>query len=195
MPKTFWLLARPLGLILFLIMPCSAGSAMADAYMPAGRSTDSTAQALSDLRAAERRRIPLEVLLKAARHYKAGKPVEVAIIITNLFDAPLLMNSRMLVNHPRLKGEVSFHILGPDGEKVEIQRLITPLSIRDTDYITLSRGESMQRGIDLADLYGMKHKGIYKVMVSYHNEVDYIFETNHAWKGMVTSEPVEIQLD
>jgi len=133
--------------------------------------------------------------LKAANHYRTTGPVEVTVIVTNLFDAPLLMNSRMLVNHPLLKGEVSFRIIGPDGKKIEIQRLITPLSLRDDDFEVLTRGQSMQRSIDLGDLFGLKQKGIYKVQVSYHNEVDHIAGSQRAWKGIVWSEPVDIQLD
>lgn len=185
---------RIFALILFCAVTRAAGSAVADSYLPGGHSSDSTAAAIAELRAAERRRLPLEVVLKASEHYAVGAPVEVTVIITNLFDTPLLMNSRMLVNHPRLKGEISFHIIGPDGKKVEIQRLITPLSIRDEDFVTLARGESMQRGVDLSDLYGLKTKGIYKVIVSYHNEVDYIEGATHAWKGAAFSDPIEFRL-
>ena len=83
--------------------------------------------------------------------------------------------------------------MGPDGKRVEIQRLITPLSVRDQDFVLLERGQSMQRSVDLADLYGISRKGLYKVQVSYHNEVDHI-GSQHAWKGVVWSEPVEITL-
>jgi hypothetical protein len=178
---------------IFLARPCV--SVEADPWLSSGRQPDPTAKTLSDIRAAERRRIPLEVFLKAANHYRTTGPVEVTVIVTNLFDAPLLMNSRMLVNHPLLKGEVSFRIIGPDGKKIEIQRLITPLSLRDDDFEVLTRGQSMQRSIDLGDLFGLKQKGIYKVQVSYHNEVDHIAGSQRAWKGIVWSEPVDIQLD
>jgi len=182
----FWVVA-------VLTRPCA--SVEADPYLSTGRQSDSTANTLSEIRAAERRRIPLEVFLKAAGHYRAGGPVDVTVIITNLFDDPLLMNSRMLVNHPLLKGEVSFRIIGPDGKKVEIQRLITPLSLKDDDFEALTRGQSMQRSVDLSDLFGVKQKGIYKIRVSYHNEVDYVSGTQRAWKGIVWSEPADIRLD
>ncbi len=164
-----------------------------EAVLSSGRQADPTAKTLSDIRAAEQRRIPLEVLLKTSNHYDAAGPVEVTIIITNLFDAPLVMNSRMLVNHPLLQGELSFRIIGPDGKKIDIQRLITPLSIRDHDFVTLARGQSMQRDVDLADLFGISRKGLYKVRVCYHNDVDYV-GNRHAWKGVVWSEPVDITL-
>ena len=179
--------------VVFLTRPCV--SVEADPWLSAGRQPDSTAKTLSEIRAAERRSIPLEVYLKVSNHYRAEGPVEVTVIITNLFDAPLLMNSRMLVNHPLLKGEVSFRIIGPDGKKVEIKRLITPLSLRDSDFEVLNRGQSMQRSVDLFDLFGIRQKGIYKIQVSYHNEVDQVSGNQRVWKGIVWSEPVEIRLD
>jgi len=179
--------------VVYLARPCA--SVEADPWISAGRQPDPTAKTISEIRAAEKRRIPLEVLLKASGHYRAGGPVEVTIIVTNLFDAPLLMNSRMMVNHPLLKGEVSFRIIGPDGGKVEIQRLITPLSLKEDDFEALARGQSMQRAVDLSDLFGVTRKGIYKVQVSYHNEIDHAAGDQRAWKGVVWSEPVEVQLD
>ena len=134
------------------------------------------------------------MLIQASDSYVASGPVNVTVIITNLFDKPLVMNSRMLDNHPLLQGELSFRIEDSGGKKVEIQRLITPLSVRDQDFVTLNRGESMQRSVDLADLFGMSRKGTYKIQVSYHNEVDHV-GTRRAWKGLVWSEPVEIRLD
>jgi len=168
---------------------------MADPYLSAGRAPDSTGQSISESREAERRRIPLEVQLKVANHYKAGRPIEVTILVTNLFEATLMMNSRMLVNHPLLQGEVSFRIRGPDGKKIEIQRLITPLSLRDEDFVLLDRGQSIQRSVDLSDLYGITRKGVYRVQVSYHNEIDNASGHQHAWKGVVLSDPVEIHIE
>jgi len=160
-----------------------------------GRSPDSTAKTVSEIRAAERRRIPLEVYIKASENYTIGSPVEVTVIVTNLFDNPLLMNSRLLVNHPRLEGELSFRILGPASQKEEIKRFVTPLSLRDRDFVTLTRGESMQRTIDLADLFGIGLKGSYRIQVSYHNEIDYTIQDRKAWKGLVWSDPIELKLN
>jgi len=182
-------------LICFFVIPNLHGQEAVDAMLSSGRQADPTAKTLSELRAAERRRIPLEVFLKSSAQYSAGGPIVVTVIITNLFDNPLLMNSRMLVNHPLLQGELSFRIMDPSGQKVEIQRLITPLSIRDEDFVTLTRGQSMQRTVDLADLFGLIRKGVYKMQVSYHNEVDHTGSSQRVWKGIVWSEPVEIQLD
>jgi hypothetical protein len=185
---------RRVGLIMVLAISHAGASIGADPELSAGRAADPTAKTLSDLRAAEKRRIPLEVLIQASNHYPATDPVQVTVIVTNLFDMPLMMNSRMLVNHPLLQGELAFRILGPQGKKIEIQRLITPLSVRDQDFVILNRGESMQRSVDLSDLYGFSEKGTYKVWACYHNEVDHVDASRRAWKGAVWSEPVEVQL-
>jgi len=181
-------------LIVFLVYPLTARAAMPDSLVSAGRQPDPTAKTLSEIRAAEKRRIPLEVLLKASERYSAGGPVNVTVVLTNLFDAPLLMNSRMLVNHPLLKGEISFQIIDSNGKKIDIQRLITPLSIRDQDFVTLDRGESMQRAVDLSDLFGLTQKGLYKVQAAYHNDADRV-GAQRAWRGVVWSEPIELRLE
>lgn len=176
-------------------LPRVAAPMEPESLLSTGRKPDPTAKTLSEIRAAERRRIPLEVQLKTAPTYPSSGPIEVTIIITNLFDAPLVMNSRMLVNHPRLQGEISFRILGPGGKKIEITRLITPLTIRDSDFVTLERGQSFQRAVDLADLFNITRKGAYKVQVSYHNDVDRVVGSQHAWKGVLWSDPIEFRLD
>jgi hypothetical protein len=187
--------------LVFLLLTASLlavkplGAMEGDAWLSKGRQPDSSAKTISEIRAAEMRRIPLDVMLKTSDHYSAGGPVVMTILITNLFDAPLLMNSRMLVNHLLLQGEISFRITGPDGRKVEIKRLITPLSLRENDFVTLTRGQSFQRTVDLSDLYGISQKGIYKVQVSYHNEIDHTVGSQRVWKGIVWSDPIEIQLD
>ncbi len=187
---------RRVCLIVFLSIPKVAGSAAGiDSMLSTGRAADPTAKTVAEIHAEERRRIPLEVYIKASETYTAGGPVEVTVIVTNLFDKPLLMNSRMLVNHPRLEGELSFHITGPSGQREEIKRFVTPLSLRDLDFVTLTRGESMQRTVDLYDLFGIRLKGVYNIQVSYHNEIDYTLRNRKAWKGLVWSEPVEVKLN
>ena len=182
-------------LVIFLSIPNLAGTAAVDPMLSTGRAPDPTAKTLAEIREAEQRRIPLEVMIKASDHYPAGGPVDVTVIVTNLFDEPLLMNSRMLVNHARLQGEISFHITDASGKRAEIRRFVTPLSIRDNDFVLLSHGESIQRTVDLADLFGIMQKGTYKIQASYHNEVYHSNASGHAWKGYVISDPIELTLD
>ncbi len=165
-----------------------------DSVLSPGFALDPATKTLSEIRAAERRKIPLEVYLKASPKYDVHGPIEITVILTNLFSTPLLLNSRMLVNHERLQGELSFRVTGPDGQRVDIRSLVTPLSIRDEDFVILERGESIQRTLDLSDTFGIKRKGIYQIRVCYHNEVDYVAEGHRAWKGRVWSEPVELQV-
>ena len=182
-------------LIVLFVVPNLAGSSTIDPMLSTGRAADPTAKTLSEIRASEKRQIPLEVLLKTATHFHAGDPVVVTVIVSNLFDAPLLMNTRMLVNQPRLQGELAFRITDPSGKRVNIQRLITPISIRDQDFVVLGRGESMQRTIDLADLYGIHRKGAYTLRAYYHNDVDHTSDSQKVWRGVVWSDPVEIELN
>jgi hypothetical protein len=182
-----------LSALLFIPNGLNANASM-DAYASSGRQADSTPKIISEIRAAERRRIPIEVALKASDEYTLPGPVPITILITNLFDKPLLINRRLLVNHPRLQGEVSFRIIGPDGKRSEITRLITPMGIREDDFVVLPRGMSVQRTIDIADLYGLGQKGTYKIIAIYHNDIDQVAQNLTAWKGVVASDPIEITL-
>lgn len=175
--------------------PQASVSSVGDPWLSSGRAEDSTEKRISDIHDAERRQIPLDVSLQASNNYSRKGPVEVTVIVTNLFDKPLLLNRRMLVNHARLPGEIVFAVLGPDGKPCEFQRLVTPMSVHDDDFVVLPKGQSVQRTLDLADLFSLKKKGIYKVRVMYHNELDQPMGSLRAWKGAVASDPVDIKLD
>jgi len=139
--------------------------------------------------------VPLDVGLQASSSDKAHDPIDVTITLTNLFDAPLILNSRMLVNHPLLPGEVYFQIVGPDGNRLEVQHLATPRPVQEEDFVVLQRGHSIQRTLDLADLYGVKKKGVYRLRVCYHNEINHNIKGQLAWHGSLFSDPIEIQVN
>jgi len=166
-----------------------------DSYVSTGRAPDNTQKAVAEIRQAERRRIPIEVALQTAAAYKQGAPVEITVRVTNLFTAPLVMNRRMLVNHPRLEGEIAFKIIGPDGKARPFQRLITPMAIHDDDFVLLPRGQSIQRTVDLGDLYDLKEKGAYQIQVLYRNDLDQPLGTLRAWKGAVASEASSLRIE
>jgi hypothetical protein len=160
-----------------------------------GRAPDPTNKTVAELRDAERRLIPLDVNLQASEEYSLSQPIEVTVSLTNLFDAPILLNRRMLVNHPLMPGEVYFRIEGPDGKFLKIQHLATPFPVRDDDFVVLARGHSVQRSINLADLYPLKKKGLYNIRVYYHNEVDKPLGAQRAWHGAIVSTPIQIKVN
>ncbi len=179
---------------LFILFTAMLVMGAAEPLRSPGFAPDPTAKTLSELRAAERRKIPLDVYLKTSNHYQAGDSVEVTVTVTNLFRKPLLMNSRMLVNHPLLQGELHFDIKDESGNPVNLETPVTPLTVKDEDLVILDKGESIQRTVDLADLFGMSRKGSYVIQACYHNEMDGMTEGERTWKGRVWSEPVHIEL-
>lgn len=181
--------------ILLLVSNAWALDAIENTYASQGRQDDGTSKTVSEIYEAQRRQVPIEVELSSSSEYPAGSPVSVTVMVTNLFDTPLLINRRMLINHPRLEGEVSFKILGPDGKTCEIQRLVTPMTLSDDDFVMLQRGQSIQRTVDLSDFYAMKYRGNYTVRAYYHNDQDHPEGSVRAWKGVVASDPVDIKLD
>lgn len=168
---------------------------VSDPLLSTGRKADPTSKTLAEIRQAERRRIPIEVLLRAEESYTIGEPMMVSVIVTNLFDQPLAMNRRMLVNHPALEGELYFWIVGPNKKLWQIQRRVTPLPIRAEDFSVLKRGMSMERTIDLADFYGLTEPGNYKIYVAYRNDMDQPIGSLMAWKGQAWSVPLIIHIE
>ncbi len=151
---------QPNGLILLIVGGLLASPAWAvdDIFISHGRSPDSTAKVLSEIHEADQRRIPIEAAIKARSQYKIGNPIPLTVTISNLFDPPLLINGRLLVNHRLLPGELSFSIVDPQGKKCEFNRLISPMDLKSEDFVLLSRGMSVQRTVDLADFFRMEKK-------------------------------------
>jgi hypothetical protein len=179
--------------IIFLGVAPSA-QAMEDAFISHGRMPDSTQKIISEIREDDKRSIPLEVAIKSRSTYSNSGPIGVTVTVTNLFEPPLLLNSRLLVNHRLLPGELSFLIIDPNGKRCEIQRLVSPIDLRDEDFVLLERGMSIQRTVDLADFYQMHKKGTYKIRVYYHNSDERIVNNQHAWMGTLVSEPTDLTL-
>lgn len=179
--------------VLALLVQRSAPS-FCEAMASAGRAADPMAKTLAEFREADKRLIPVALELKVETAYASGDSIPVTVILSNLFEKPLAVNKRLLVNHPRLTGELFFSIKGPDGKKYEIQRLVTPMSVHADDFAVLTRGQSVQRTVDLADLYALSKKGTYSIAVTYHNEVDQNVGNKRVWRGLITSEPTEISI-
>lgn len=181
-------------IVLAVLLTGSFAPAMDDVMMSQGRAPDSTAKILSEIREADRRKLPLEVAMTARASYSVNASVPITITVTNLFDAPLLLNSRMLVNHRLLPGEISFLIIGPNGKRIEFQRLVSPRPVGDEDFLLLARGMSMQRTVDLADYFDLGRRGTYKVQAFYRNESGQLVNGTRAWLGIVPSEVTEIEI-
>lgn len=177
-----------------LLASVGTASAVQDVFISRARVPESTSKVLAEIRESEQRRIPLEAALKARARYPLGAALPVTLTITNLFDPPLLMNSRLLVNHRKLQGEISFSVTDPEGKRCEFQRLISPLTVTNEDFVLLARGMSIQRTVDLADFFNMRKKGIYKVQAIYHNDMNVLIDGQRSWMGQITSDINEIEL-
>ena len=179
---------------LAVLLAVSGARAMDDVMLSQGRAPDSSAKIMSELRDSERRKIPLEVAITARAHYPLNDAVPITITVTNLFDPPLLLNNRMLVNHRLLPGEISFIVVDPHGKRCDFQRLVSPGAVTNDDFLLLARGMSMQRTVDLADYFSLSTKGVYKVQAFYRNESGQLINGTRAWLGIAPSEVTEIEI-
>jgi hypothetical protein len=175
-----------------LILLMAVGSAPAVANPIHYASLESLATRAND---ADDSMPPITVTLRAARDYGRHDPVDVTVMITNFSRKSVLLNERLLVNHPVREGEIVFSIQGPDGKPYGLQRIISPRPLKVSDFAVLPPNQSVERTIDIGDMYGLRKKGLYKVRVAYRNIFEGPQSAYRAWRGVVWSDPIELKVN
>jgi hypothetical protein len=134
----------------------------------------------------------LVVLLKSRYRYSGWHPIRVTVMVENQGMEPVLINGRMQFNQYPKPGEVSFIIEGPHGDYMPIRKAIDPGSLADDDIAVLRPGESVEREVDLRDMYGIRHSGPYRIQAIYYNGAYDERDGLTMWRGAIASEPTQI---
>lgn len=131
----------------------------------------------------------LVVSLKSKSTYTAGDPIPVTVMLSNQSQDPILINARLLFNRYPQPGEISFTIEGPKKQIYPLLKIVTPQDVSGTDLLILQPGQTMERQVDLSLMYGVRHKGSYRVQTIYYNAVDLEKDQLRTWRGSLASEP------
>ena len=106
----------------------------------------------------------------SAASYSVGRPVPVAMTLTNVSSAPVRVNGRLAVNddrEPAAFREVTFDIRTPSGKHAAFRLDIKRGAARPSDVVSLKPHESVRKTVDLAHYYALRETGTYKVRATY----------------------------
>lgn len=138
-----------------------------------------------------------ELTLELSKNtYKSGEPITGMLTLRNAGESEILVNGRMAPNEqtaPERLRDIVFSIRGPVGEFLIPKILINMRAPRDTDFVLLTPGESIEKEIGLDEIYAFAQPGTYSVQAIYLNVSDP--EVAVAWKGQLSSNVVTIRLE
>jgi len=134
----------------------------------------------------------LRVSLTAPPSDPADDSLPVKVVVTNASVTPLLLNSRLLVNHRVSRGELYFSIEDADGQSYQLQGFGKPRALGEADFVVVPSGQSIEAAITLGDRYGLKRPGTYRVSVTYRNDQEWVKGDLTAWRGEAHSDTVTV---
>ncbi|MFV2045084.1 MAG: hypothetical protein ACC700_17845 [Anaerolineales bacterium] len=128
--------------------------------------------------------------------YLYNEQIVALLTIKNVGENEVVINKRMAPNEEtaaeRLR-DIVFSIRGPAGEFLIPKILINVRAPGDSDFVSLSPGESVEKEIVLDKIYAFAQPGAYSVQAIYLNISDPSYA--RAWKGQLSSDLVTIRLE
>jgi len=128
--------------------------------------------------------------------YQSDEPITGTLTLRNTGESEVLVNGRMAPNEqtaPERLRDIVFSIRGPAGEFLIPKILINMRAPRDTDFVMLTPGDSIEKEIGLDEIYAFAQPGTYSVQAIYLNVSDP--EVSVAWKGQLSSDVVTFRLE
>ena len=140
----------------------------------------------------------LTLILELEREtYQSGDAIPVMLVLTNLGHENLLVNSRMAPNHPHApdsQRDIVFVITSPSGQKMQLNKFINMRAPKEDDFIILAAGETVERSINLEQIFSFVETGEYSIQAIYQNKADPGTDES-AWKGEISSEKVTFTVE
>lgn len=129
----------------------------------------------------------------AASSFSKGQPVVARLSLTNPGPQSLLVNGRLLVNHPAPSpNEVTLRILNPAGHRLPFLWKVRAGEPLPRHFVELPAGQSLDRQIDLSECYGIREPGIYRIQAVYTNRTSP--SGQKAWTGQLLSPLAEVTI-
>lgn len=120
--------------------------------------------------------------------YSADQPIVCRVLVENVSDSHVSLNSRMLVNVSTGPHELTFRILGPDKKTVPFTSKIRA-SFAGDQFTLLLPGQVAGVLYDLTKDHELSQRGSYTVQAFYENHSDAPASMNFpaTWKGTLES--------
>ena len=129
--------------------------------------------------------------------YHMNQRMLVVLTLQNSSSNNLLIQKRLVVNTkgvlPPVR-DVFFSISTPSGGELEFDLLPNTPLVSPSDFLELTKGESISRSISLTTYYQFKEIGTYTVQAVYENQSD-PGDGRTAWKGIITSNTVNFTIE
>lgn len=128
--------------------------------------------------------------------YALNEPITVSVTLTNPGPQPRLVQGRLLLNRETAPGDywdIAFIIQRSGGEAVPFEPLIDVGEARDSDFVTLAPGESLEQAYPLLPAFALQRTGEYTLTAIYHNQHD-PGSGQRAWQGELKADAVPFSL-
>ena len=140
--------------------------------------------------------LQLKVVFKTAPIY-LNRPLQTEITLTNAGDSTILVNKRMEMGYAiSISRELYVEMVNEENGQSNTHSLakINRDDPAPTDYVFLKAGESITKSMDLFQFYQPKEPGKYKITVYYQADEKLKNRLESVWQGILSSEPVSIEV-
>lgn len=140
-------------------------------------------------------KLELEIMLGKST-YRSTSSIPIYIKLKNTGETKILVNGRMAVNYynaPTALRDITFVLIGPDGEPVSFKAAVNIHPPREEDIVILLPQKTIERIDDIGALYDMHKIGSYTIYAIYQNS----FEADHnpsTWKGEIISNSLSFEI-
>lgn len=101
---------------------------------------------------------------------RVGMPLQLQATLSNPTDRAVVVNSRLLINHPQQGGEIWLRVEGPQGYRNARGFRVNPGTTPAQFYVSLQPSQSVEQSWRLHDYHSLQLPGRYTVTLIYHNE-------------------------
>lgn len=104
--------------------------------------------------------------------YDIGERIIVDLILKNVSNSPLCINSRMVINHnsaPSQYREVELFLESKEGNLMDFDCRVNTRRATEKDYRVVQPGESVTRKFEITNCYKIKKTGKYAIRASFQD--------------------------
>ncbi|MFI7483392.1 hypothetical protein ACH9EU_13385 [Kocuria sp. M1R5S2] len=134
--------------------------------------------------------------------YGVDDDVPVRVLLVNDGEDPVTVNARLAVSSPGGPGELTFSVIGPQGEPLPFGARVNLGRPGAEDVATIAPAHSAGSEVDLVDYFDLSEPGTYRVSAAYRSALGREDLDDDAdagmpagvWLGTVESDEVSIQV-
>jgi len=106
------------------------------------------------------------------KEYRLGEKIYVDLILKNIGNSPMCINSRMVINHisaPSQYREIELFMEKKGGNRLDFDCKVNTRRATAKDYKVIQPGESIVRKYDITNCFQINKKGEYSIKASFQD--------------------------